>query len=136
MNLDQILSLVRTLLAAGGPISGLLVMYGMPGDKAALWLSVALIVVPPLVSAVWGVLNKTAANKVATVAAMAPADKATAMATLSLAAQVDMATAIPDKAMVTAAGALSGVNVTVASNASEGAKAAAQDPAVEGVNPI
>ncbi len=98
-NLDQWLALVRTLLAAGGPVSGLLVMYGMPGDKAALWLSVALIVVPPIISGVWGVISRTDKNKVA------------------------------------AAGAMPGVAVTVAANASDGAKAAAQDPSVPGVNP-
>ncbi len=100
MNLDQILSLVRTLLAAGGPISGLLVIYGLPQDKAALWLSVGLIVIPPIISAIWGIVNKT------------------------------------DKAKVAAAGAMQGVTVTVAADAPEGAKAAAQDPKVPGVNPI
>lgn len=100
MNLDQILVLVRTLLAAGGPISGLLVLYGLPQDKAAMWLSIALIIVPPFVSAVWGIINKTDKNKLA------------------------------------AAGLMPGVAVTVASNASDGAKDAANDPSVEGVNPI
>ena len=73
-NLDQWLSLTRTLLAAGGPISGLLVLYGLPQDKATMWLSVALIVVPPIVSAVWGLLNKTDRNKLATVNAMPGVD--------------------------------------------------------------
>jgi hypothetical protein len=99
MNLDQILSLVRTLLAAGGPVSGLLVMYGHSQTKADLWLAVALIVIPPVVSGVWGIVTKT------------------------------------DKAKVAAAGAMQGVEVTVAPNASAGAKSAAQDPDVPGVKP-
>jgi len=70
MNLDQILSLVRTLLAAGGPISGLLVMYGVPNDKATMWLSLALIIVPPVVSAIWGIASKTDKAKVAAAGAM------------------------------------------------------------------
>ncbi len=71
MNLDQFLSLVRTLLAAGGPISGLLVLYGLPQDKTAMWLSIALIVIPPLASGIWGIVTKTDRAKVAAVGAMA-----------------------------------------------------------------
>lgn len=99
MNLDQLLSLVRTLLAAGGPVAGLLTMYGMQESKVGMWLSLALIVVPPIISAVWGVLSKTDAAKVA------------------------------------AAGALPGVTVTVAPDAPLGARAAAADPTVPGVQP-
>jgi hypothetical protein len=99
MNLEQVQSLIRTLLAAGGPIGALLVSYGMPNEKVSYWISLALVVLPPVTAAVWGILNKT------------------------------------DKAIVTAAGAMQGVNVAVAPNASEGAKAAAADPEVSGVVP-
>lgn len=70
MNLDQVQSLIRTLLAAGGPIAALLVQYGMPSDKVSIWISLALAVVPPVVAAVWGVIAKTDAAKVAAVGAM------------------------------------------------------------------
>jgi hypothetical protein len=70
MNLDQIQSLIRTLLAAGGPIAALLVQYGMPQDKVSIWISIALVVLPPVVAAVWGIITKTDAAKVAAVGAM------------------------------------------------------------------
>jgi hypothetical protein len=70
MNLDQILGLVRTLLAAGGPVVGILTAYGFPQDKVALWVGIALTVISPIVSAVWSVLNKTAAAKVAAAGAI------------------------------------------------------------------
>ena len=99
MNLDQIQALIRTLLASGGPIAALLVQYGMPGDKAAMWVSLALAILPPIAAGVWGILARTDAAKVA------------------------------------AAGAMPGVDVTVAPTASAGAQAAAADPKVPGVNP-
>ena len=70
MNLDQFLSLVRTLLAAGGPVAGLLTIYGFPQDKTALWLGLALAIVPPIATAVWGILAKTDAAKVTAAGAM------------------------------------------------------------------
>lgn len=68
MNLDQIQSLIRTLLAAGGPIAALLVQYGMPGDKVTIWLSLALAILPPVAAGIWGVIVKTDAQKAASVA--------------------------------------------------------------------
>jgi len=70
VNLDQFLGLVRTLLAAGGPVAGLLTIYGFPQDKTALWLGLALAIVPPIATAVWGILAKTDAANVARVGAM------------------------------------------------------------------
>jgi len=70
MNLDQVLSLIRTLLAAGGPIAALAVMYGMPGDKVAAWTSLALAILPPVASGVWGIMARTDAAKVASAGAM------------------------------------------------------------------
>jgi len=70
VNLDQVQSLIRTLLAAGGPITALLVMYGAPGDKVAMWVSLALSILPPVVSGVWGILNKTDRAKVESAGAM------------------------------------------------------------------
>jgi hypothetical protein len=100
MNLDQVLSLIRTLLAAGGPIAALAVMYGMPGDKVAAWTSLALAILPPIASGVWGIMARTDAAKVAS------------------------------------AGAMPGVNVTVAPTASPGAQSAAADPKVPGVSAV
>lgn len=69
-NLDQILGLVRTLLATGGPVAGLMTIYGFPGDKTALWLGLAGIVIPFTVSAVWSWVSKTDKAKVASAGAM------------------------------------------------------------------
>ncbi len=99
MNLDQWLGLIRTALAAGGPIAGLLTIYGLPQDKVTMWLGLALLIVPPIASGVWGVVNKTDKNKIA------------------------------------AAGAMEGVQVTVGPDAPLGARQAAADPKVPGVQP-
>ncbi len=103
MNLDQWLGLIRTALAAGGPIAGLLTIYGLPQDKVTMWLGLALLIVPPIASGIWSWATKT------------------------------------DKAKVASAGAMPGVSVivdtSVASPASAGAQAAAQDKTVPGVAP-
>ncbi len=70
MNLDQIQSLIRTLLAAGGPIAALLVQYGLPADKVTIWLSLALAILPPIAAGVWGIVVKTDKAKVAAAGAM------------------------------------------------------------------
>lgn len=59
MNIEQIKQLCQTLLAAGGPVAGLLTAYGFPQDKVAMWLGLALAIVPPLAAALWGILDKT-----------------------------------------------------------------------------
>ena len=52
-NEQQIQSLIRLVLAAGGPVSSIAVRHGMtPGTMEDI-LSIALMVVPPLVSLVW-----------------------------------------------------------------------------------
>ena len=70
MNLDQIQSLIRTLLAAGGPIAALLVQYGVPADKANIWLSLGLAILPPLAAGIWGIVTKTDKAKLVSVGAM------------------------------------------------------------------
>jgi hypothetical protein len=70
MNIDQILGLVRTLLAAGGPAAGILIAVGFPQDKVTLWIGIALSVIPPLVSAVWSGMVKTDKAKVAAAGAI------------------------------------------------------------------
>lgn len=64
MNLDQFLGLVRTLLAAGGPVAGLFTIYGYPQDKVTLWLGLALAVIPPIAAGVWSMAAKTDRAKV------------------------------------------------------------------------
>jgi hypothetical protein len=100
MNLDQVQALIRTLLAAGGPIAALLIQYGMPADKVNTWISLGLAILPPVAAGAWGILARTDAAKVAS------------------------------------AGAMPGVNVTVAPTASAGAQAAAADPDVPGVRSV
>ena len=98
-NQQQIQSFIRLLLGAGGPLAALLVSRGTSADTVNLILTIALAVVPPLISLVWSMFSHS------------------------------------DKATVAAAGALPGVNVVVAPSAPVGARAAAADPAVPGVNP-
>jgi hypothetical protein len=93
VNLDQVQALIRTLLAAGGPIAALAIMYGIPGDKVAAWTSLALAVLPPIAAGVWGVLSKTDAAKVASAGAM-PGVNVTVSPTASPGAQA--AAADPD----------------------------------------
>lgn len=62
MNNEQLTGLIRTLLAAGGPIAGLLALYGLPPDKVTAWLSLALVVLPPVVAGVWSLMSKRDAS--------------------------------------------------------------------------
>lgn len=64
MNSDQLTSIFRALLAAGGPIAGLLTNAGLNDGAVNNILTVALIVVPPLISAVWGYIHNSANGKV------------------------------------------------------------------------
>jgi hypothetical protein len=70
MNSDQVTSLLRVLLAAGGPVAGLLANAGMAAGTVNNILTVALIVLPPLISAVWGFVVHTDQNKIAAAAAV------------------------------------------------------------------
>lgn len=102
-NQAQIESAIRWLLTTGGPLAGWLVSQGASQTQISQIMAVALVVVPPAVSFVWGLMRKT------------------------------------DKQITAAAGAMPGVHVAVDvgdnSPASEGAKAAALDPKVNGVSP-
>ena len=59
MNQQQIESLLRILLAAGGPVAGLLVNWGVPAGQVNNYLTIALMVLPPAVSGVWGLMRNT-----------------------------------------------------------------------------
>lgn len=65
MNSDQLTSLLRVLLAAGGPVAGLLANAGLQAGMVNNILTIALIVLPPLSSAVWGYVVHKDANKIA-----------------------------------------------------------------------
>ena len=64
MNQTQIETILRVLLAAGGPVSGLLLNAGMQPGVVNNILTIALIVGPPSISAIWGVLRHTDAGNV------------------------------------------------------------------------
>ena len=70
MNAEQINGLIRTLLTAGGPIAGLLALYGLPADKVTAWLSIATIVLPPIFSFLWSLHEKRTDAQLARVEAM------------------------------------------------------------------
>lgn len=59
MNQSQLESLLRVLLAAGGPVAGLLANWGLAPGAVNNWLTILLIVIPPVVSAIWGQLRHT-----------------------------------------------------------------------------
>lgn len=61
-NLEQVLSALRKLLAAGGPLSAVLIMQGIPPEKVNAWMEIAMLllgIVPLLVSIVWGMFTHT-----------------------------------------------------------------------------
>lgn len=70
MNQEQLMSLLRALLAAGGPVAGLLANFGMQPGTVTNVLTIALIVLPPLISAVWGYLDHTDRAKIASAASV------------------------------------------------------------------
>jgi hypothetical protein len=57
MNYDSWMSFIRTLLAAGGPVTTLLVALKMPQDQAVLWQQALLALfgaAGPVISLIWG----------------------------------------------------------------------------------
>lgn len=85
MNSEQIAGQLRTALAAGGPLAAaILSRTGWSDDDYALYVEIAVALVPPLIAAVWSWFAKTdkptlaAASKVA--GATVVVDEATASA--------------------------------------------------------
>lgn len=70
MNTDQFTSMLRVLLAAGGPVAGLLTNAGLNAGAVTNILTVALIVLPPIVSGIWGYVVHTDRSKLAAAAAV------------------------------------------------------------------
>jgi ABC-type antimicrobial peptide transport system permease subunit len=65
VNQDQITSLVRALLAAGGPVAGILVASGMEPGMVNSILAVAVAVIPLAISIIWGQAQHTDHAKIA-----------------------------------------------------------------------
>lgn len=59
MNQQQVESMLRLLLGAGGPLAALLLSYGVPPDKLNLWVNLAIAVLPPLLAGAWGIAANT-----------------------------------------------------------------------------
>lgn len=92
-------------------------------------------VVTPLISAVWMVFTTKPVDQIKSVATLPPDQLSNAAAVLPAETLANFASVLPDKAIVTAAGNLEGVSVTVDRSASHSAMSAANDPNVPGVNP-
>ena len=134
-NQTQIESAIRWLLTTGGPAAAWLNSQGVSQTQTSQIMTVALAVVPPLISFVWSQFRSTDKQNVAAVAAMPDEAKAAAVAKLPEDQQSRLAAALPDKAVVAAAGAMQGVEVKVSADAPAGAQEAAADRSVPGVNP-
>ncbi len=135
MNQTQIESLLRILLAAGGPVAGLLTNYGMAPGQVNNWLTILLIVLPPLGSAIWGLYRNTDKQNVAKVAAMPTEAANAAVASLPAEAQTAIKiAAMPDKAILAAANSMPDVVAVVTkTGATDGVAAATADPALSKV---
>lgn len=66
-NKQQLIDAARTLIAALGPI---LVYLGMAETDAQKWLQIAAMVIPVIISVVWGMIDKTDANRALSAAAI------------------------------------------------------------------
>ena len=56
-NSEQIKSIIRLLLGAGGPLAALLVSKGVSADQVSIYLELALVIVPPVIAGAWGLLS-------------------------------------------------------------------------------
>lgn len=130
----------QSLIGLSGPLAKFISLFfdlDQVQVKTKLDAALTLIaVITPLISAIWMVFTTKASDQLKNVASLPPDQAAVAAAQLPPATVVSIANVLPDKAILTAAGGLEGVNVVVDRTASTGAKAAAHDPNVPGVNPI
>lgn len=69
-NQQQIESILRILLAAGGPVAGLLTNWGVPAGQINNWLTLALMILPPLIAGAWGLARNTHKQTIAAAAAV------------------------------------------------------------------
>lgn len=69
-NNSQIESIIRWLLTTGGPGAAYLVSQGMAPTQINNILTIALAVVPPVISFIWGLVRKTDKQVIAAAAAV------------------------------------------------------------------
>ncbi len=67
-NEQQIESFLRILLAAGGPVAGLLTNWGVPSGQVNNWLTLGLMILPPAIAAIWGLARNTHKQTIAAAA--------------------------------------------------------------------
>lgn len=124
------------LFSSTGPIAWILSrQFGLNDADTKMWLDV----LAPLTLAIGTILaasTQTNTAQAQAVAAMPDAERVKALATVPPPALASIAAALPDATVVTAAGAMPGVEVTVDHTAPAGARAAAHDANVPGVNPV
>lgn len=135
INSQQWKVLGAMLFGSAGPIAWLLShKLGFSDADAKVWLDF-LAALTPLIAGVFITAKQTTTAQVQAVAGMPAEEHAAAVAKLSDEDQAKLAAALPDKAVVTAAGGMTGVTVNVDRTATSGARDAAFDRSVSGVNP-
>ena len=108
---NQIYDGLRILLAAGGPLSAVVLRYtDMNSDDFQMFAQLALLIIPPVGSWLWGFYLNSVKNKVETIAELSGPVQQAALNHVSDAAKVMIAKGVPGVATVvvsdTANGAL------------------------------
>lgn len=98
---ERITDALRLLLAAGGPLSALILKYsGMDSNDFNQLVQVILIVVPPVGAWVWGKYANTIDAKVQVIAEQPPAVQVKALEKVPDVVKVQVAEAVPEVATV------------------------------------
>jgi hypothetical protein len=63
-NQEQIKLALQWLLGAGGPLTALILSYGVSQEKLSLWTNLALYIIPPAISWAWGTWDRTHKNTI------------------------------------------------------------------------
>lgn len=71
VNQNQVQQILQILLAAGGPVAGLLVNWGVPSGQINNYLTILMMLLPPAISAVWALITHSHAA-IATAASQIP----------------------------------------------------------------
>lgn len=129
----------QSLVAAAGPLAKFIsLFFGIDASVTKAKVDAALdllTVITPIIGLVWMVLTSKDSDLLKNVATMKADDRANAAAKLEPEALHQIVAAMPEKTIVAAAGAMPDVKVRVGENAPAGAKEAALDANVPGVNP-
>lgn len=97
LNRQQIQDMLRTALSYGGPFGALIVYYtGVSADVYGMWLAVALLVLPPIVSWIWGYIQNRRSQQIAAIARLSPVEQQQALNKTTDAAKVLIAEAVPN----------------------------------------